>query len=212
MTPKIHQTPSPNHSSRGGHDVTGVVIHYTADGPGWNPVKWLCMPDAKASAHFVIGRDGEISQLVALDRSAWHAGTSEMMYKGEMTPNANRFTIGIELQNAGPLVRDAAGDFHWLAGGIKSRWKGAKPQQAELCFDNGKVASGWWESYPQVQMDALAYVLAYIAAEGYEEASQNLVGHEEVAMPLGRKTDPGPLFPWESFQLEPKHRAKARLL
>ncbi len=28
-----------------------------------------------------------------------------------------------------------------------------------------------------------------------------LVGHEDIAMPLGRKTDPGPLFPWHEFRM-----------
>lgn len=46
-----------------------------------------------ASAHYLIGRQGEIQQLVALDKQAYHAGASELNNRDD----CNTWTIGIEL-------------------------------------------------------------------------------------------------------------------
>ncbi|MGR9106170.1 MAG: 1,6-anhydro-N-acetylmuramyl-L-alanine amidase AmpD [Gammaproteobacteria bacterium] len=48
----------------------------------------------KVSAHALIRRGGEITQYVAFDRRAWHAGESS--YQGR--PKCNDFSIGIELE------------------------------------------------------------------------------------------------------------------
>ena len=39
------------------HDTAGRLDHVSS-------VRWLCDPAAKASAHFVVGRAGEVVQLV----------------------------------------------------------------------------------------------------------------------------------------------------
>ena len=48
----------------------------------------------KVSAHLLIKRNGEITQYVAFNQRAWHAGVSE--YKGQ--EKCNDFSIGIELE------------------------------------------------------------------------------------------------------------------
>ena len=76
---------SPNHSSRNRVSVNKVVIHISDGGPGLERcVERFCKPETKASPHFVIGRGGEVVQLVALDRAAWHAS------------GWNRESVGIE--------------------------------------------------------------------------------------------------------------------
>ena len=57
-----------------------VVVHYTAAGSISSAVRTLTDPQVKASAHLVIGREGEIMQLVPFNKIAWHAGKSE--YQG----------------------------------------------------------------------------------------------------------------------------------
>ncbi|MDQ6996696.1 MAG: 1,6-anhydro-N-acetylmuramyl-L-alanine amidase AmpD [Mariprofundus sp.] len=47
----------------------------------------------KVSAHFVVARDGSITQFVACGRRAWHAGLSE--WKGRC--DCNDYAIGIEM-------------------------------------------------------------------------------------------------------------------
>lgn len=52
--------------------------------------------DLKVSAHFVIDRQGAITQFVNTDEKAWHAGASSYLGRD----NYNEFSIGIELIGA----------------------------------------------------------------------------------------------------------------
>lgn len=98
-----------------------IVIHHTGlgdrkpadiDPPLWkqmfiNFTGWLTKKDATyASAHFMIGRDGECVQMVDpdLDQS-FHAGQSEFWHPLERKwmPWVNQFGIGIELLGDGNL-------------------------------------------------------------------------------------------------------------
>ena len=45
------------------------------------------------SSHFLIDRDGSVTQFVSCEKRAWHAGISAAMYRY----NFNHFSIGIEL-------------------------------------------------------------------------------------------------------------------
>lgn len=78
--------------------VLGIVDHITA-GPYPGCRDWLCNPEAKASAHYIITRKGEIVQLVKESDTAWHAGIVNKpnwdLYT-KMGFNPNRWTIGIE--------------------------------------------------------------------------------------------------------------------
>jgi N-acetyl-anhydromuramyl-L-alanine amidase AmpD len=62
-----------------------VVIH-TIEGSYWGAISWFQNPKARVSAHYVVGRGGDSTQMVALDRSAWHAGNGWM----------NMRSVGIE--------------------------------------------------------------------------------------------------------------------
>lgn len=69
----------------GARTIERIVIHITDGGANINgPVSWFQNPQAKVSAHYVIGRDGEIVQMVRHNDVAWHAGS------------ANGNSIGIE--------------------------------------------------------------------------------------------------------------------
>jgi N-acetyl-anhydromuramyl-L-alanine amidase AmpD len=50
-----------------------VVIH-VSEGSFLGTISWLRDPRAHASANFVVGRDGDVRQLVPLHDIAWHAG------------------------------------------------------------------------------------------------------------------------------------------
>ena len=78
-----------------------IIIHYTAGRDAESSAKYLCKDNVKASAHLVIGRDGKIIQLVPFDTITWHAGTSEYGSKKGL----NKYSIGIELDNAGILKK-----------------------------------------------------------------------------------------------------------
>ena len=50
-----------------------IVIH-VSEGSFLGTVSWLRDPKAHASANFVVGRNGQVQQLVPLHDIAWHAG------------------------------------------------------------------------------------------------------------------------------------------
>ncbi len=189
------QLRSANQSSRGDCDIDGVVVHYTGGSDGRRTAGWLCEESARRSAHFVGYRNGHGAQLVPLSRKAWHAGRSEWTYKGRVTRNCNRYTIGVELANHGLLEKGEDGGFWYTVGGRVFRYRGPEPQHAVLTLPNGNEVAGWWEPFTAAQMVWLADLLDRLETAGY---STRLIGHDSIA--TGRqKIDPGPLFPWEMF-------------
>ncbi len=78
-----------------------IIIHYTAISETLDSIKYLRDKKNKVSCHYLISREGEIFQLVNLEKRAWHAGKS--FWRG--TRDINSSSIGIELVNSG-LVND----------------------------------------------------------------------------------------------------------
>ena len=156
-----------------------LVIHYTAGPSAVRAVKTLTNPKRKASAHLVIGREGEITQLVDFNRCAWHAGKSK--WKG--LSGLNKHSIGIELSNPGKLKKSPSG---WKT------WYDAKVEPelvVEAAHRNGGPVCGW-HSYTAQQIEAVEDVAAALFdTYGLED----VIGHEDIA--AGRKSDPGPAFP-----------------
>jgi N-acetylmuramoyl-L-alanine amidase/Mannosyl-glycoprotein endo-beta-N-acetylglucosaminidase len=75
---------SPNHSSRNGMPIRRVIMHYTTSRNVDGTISHFLNPASKVSAHYVIGREGAIFQMVHDGDKAWHA------------KNANADSIGIE--------------------------------------------------------------------------------------------------------------------
>lgn len=74
-----------------------VIIHHTSDDTLDEALHTLMSPERKVSAHYLIGRDGQIVQLVDESARAWHAGKS---WWGGIT-DVNSTSLGIELDNNG---------------------------------------------------------------------------------------------------------------
>lgn len=103
---------SPNHNDRPDNtDISLLVIHCISLPPGQfgnDYIKQLFCNELDpqqhpyfkeiyqqtVSSHILIQRDGTITQYVAFDKRAWHAGQSE--YQGRQS--CNDFSIGIELE------------------------------------------------------------------------------------------------------------------
>lgn len=109
---------SPNHMSRNGWKPDMIVLH-VAEGSFSGTVSWCCNKNSGVSCHYVTGRNGELDNLVDLDRAAWCNGTSTTQgakydYRRstnrlvkERKTNANYYTISIE--NAGFSYKDGYG-------------------------------------------------------------------------------------------------------
>lgn len=98
MTLKIISTPSPNFNDRAeGIPLSYIVLHYTGMKSAGDALRRMQDKASEVSAHYMIDEDGTISQLVAEDKRAWHAGKS---FWAGMT-DLNSASIGIELVNPG---------------------------------------------------------------------------------------------------------------
>lgn len=88
--------PSPNHDER---RATLIVLHYTDEGSAAEALHTLRTANSggPVSAHYLIGADGHIYQLVADAQRAWHAGPGRW---GTLA-DVNSGSIGIELDNNG---------------------------------------------------------------------------------------------------------------
>ncbi|RZJ91830.1 MAG: hypothetical protein EOO20_03970 [Chryseobacterium sp.] len=74
-----------------------LIQHFDASPNATGAISWMLSPKSKVSAHLHIDRDGNITQLVAFNRIAHHAGESE--WRGLIGMNSR--SIGIEIQNTG---------------------------------------------------------------------------------------------------------------
>jgi N-acetylmuramoyl-L-alanine amidase len=86
--------PSPNFDER---RPGYVIIHHTSSDTAARAIRVLTDPASRVSAHYVIGRDGRLVQLVEERLRAWHAGDSRWGGNADL----NSSSIGIELDNTG---------------------------------------------------------------------------------------------------------------
>jgi N-acetylmuramoyl-L-alanine amidase len=161
-----------------------LIIHYTAGRSAQESINWFLNPDASASAHLVIARDGAITQQVPFNRVAWHAGQSSW----QNLVGLNHHSIGIELDNAGRLTRQGNSWRAWFGGAYPDN------EVVVATHKNENTPSGW-HSYTEAQIDA-AIRVARTLVDAY--GLIDVLGHEDISP--GRKSDPGPAFPMSSFR------------
>ncbi len=176
---------SPN---KGGQFAEGlpdtIVIHYTAGGSLDSSVNTLCDPNTKASAHLVVGRDGRIVQLVSFNTIAWHAGRSA--YQGRV--GLNKYSIGIEIDNAGRLNKSGDVYFSWFGRNYTA------DEVLEAVHRNETVPS-YWHRYTEEQINVVQEICTLLTRV---YPINTILGHEEISP--SRKTDPGPAFPLDKLR------------
>jgi len=74
-----------------------IIIHHTSQNSTAQTVRTFQLAHTKVSSHYVIGRDGQVIQMLNDYERAWHAGKSKW---GSVT-DMNSASIGIELDNNG---------------------------------------------------------------------------------------------------------------
>lgn len=95
---------SPNHGERVGVSAPDtIILHYTGMPSEEGAISWLCNPESEVSSHYLVRENGDVVQMVAESRRAWHAGKS--FWAGATDINSR--SIGIEIANAGhPTLPD----------------------------------------------------------------------------------------------------------
>ena len=165
-----------------------LVIHYTAGSSAAGTIAWFQSPASRVSAHLVIARDGTVTQMVPFNREAWHAGQSRW---GNLS-GLNHHSIGIELDNAGILIRSGG---KWVSPLSRRSYPDSEVTVALHKNDPPGAQPSGWHAYTPEQIEAtlecgMALVKDYSLAD--------VLGHDDIAP--GRKRDPGPDFPMDSVR------------
>ena len=175
----VHLVSAKNTRHLEGPDM--IVLHYTAGTSAESSALFLTRPDV--SAHLVIGRDGEVFQLVPFNIEAWHAGKSWYAGRGGL----NRYSIGIELDNLGKLR---------FSGNLFIAECGRVVTPDEVYTDCSGDSPTYWHRYTARQIRVLREICTLLE-ETYP--IRDVVGHSVITP---RKIDPGPAleFAFSEFQ------------
>ena len=172
-----------------------LIHHYTAGRSFESSLERFTKdPLAKASAHFLIGREGQAVQLVPLNRPAWHAGSDSSWKPADQVfsdVHLNFYSIGIEIDNHGPLA--------FVAGKGWTTWYGAPVPSGEVVEVDpampGAFNRRYWHAFTQDQIEpVLVLSVALVRGLGLVD----ILGHSDIAP--GRKQDPGPAWPLAHIQ------------
>lgn len=113
--------PSPNFGARrDGQKPSLIVLHYTAMDDAHSALHRLCDPVHEVSAHYLIGAQGTLWQMVRDEDRAWHAGAGS--WQGQADVNSR--SIGVELDNTGahPFTESQMAVLEALLTSLMSRW------------------------------------------------------------------------------------------
>lgn len=179
-----HKIRTPRFSpGRGGVRPIEATIHYTA--MGLEAVETARVFKRRkmrnASYHFVVGRDGQVVQLVDTDNTAWHAGgpNSIPAYENRHIPrDTNRMSVGIALCNRG-FMNIASFALSSLSSCDVVRLR--HPVSGRMRI---------WETYTCDQIESLCALIGELSSS--HELSF-MTGHEDH---VRAKSDPGPAFDW----------------
>jgi N-acetylmuramoyl-L-alanine amidase len=163
-----------------------VVLHDTASHlDHGNAAAYLQRNTAKVSVHFVVERNGTITQQVPTNRRANHAGQSSWQGRS----GCNGFSIGIEIVNPGKLTPVAKGGLAWF-GQIFDETEGV------LAMTTPQHGAGAWLPYTSEQMRAVEDLLICLFRD--IKSLTDITTHWFISP--GRKVDTNPLFPLEAIR------------
>lgn len=172
--PDITQLVQPDRTAKGsfpGGRPAGIVIHYTADPNTIRVIKHL--HENKLGYHLLIRRDGKIIQMCFLNRYCYHAGKAE--WNGL---KCNKNFMSVAIASWGKLGSD------------RRAWNGTVVSSNHIAYRpdlQGKPQ--YWHAATSAQQKALGQIIEWSISNGIRP--RNICGHDECALPLGRKVDPG---------------------
>ncbi|MFZ3589016.1 N-acetylmuramoyl-L-alanine amidase [Bacillus sp. DJP31] len=160
--------------------ISHVVLHFISN-VKHNPAEPYNLEDIKTifiengfSAHYLIGREGQVYRLVPEERIAFHAGPGFLSEFSAYENRLNDYSIGIEL----------------MAIGTRDEMLPILRSQTYELVDPSLIG------YTDAQYESLNTLLNDLHKRNPDirRSRKHVVGHDEYA-PV-RKTDPGSLFDW----------------
>lgn len=164
----------------------GVTLHWTASGNLQSAIDTCYV--GHVGYHLIIDRDGQVHQLCRLDRRVNHAGPAKWR---SLIPNLDH--LAVSLVNWGKLIAVDGGGFQ--------SWCGTPVRMLETVQRvdfQGIMAC--WHAATASQESALLDLLRWaVVTFGIDPA--DVAGHDEVCIPVGRKTDIGGILRWPTRQI-----------
>lgn len=162
--------------------ASGVTVHYTASSDVPGTVRELVA--RSLGYHLIIDRDGTLYRMASFGMKLAHAGIAT--WRGE-SPNARHLAIAVV--SLGFL--DANG--RAFEGSV------VPPFMRMLRAGNVDKTPRLWHVANTSQEKRLTDVLVWFVQHGMP--AENICGHDECALPLGRKSDPGGVLSWPMQEL-----------
>lgn len=159
----------------------GLVVHFSAGhcddmDDAINTIEYGI---TQGYAYWVIDPNGTIIQTHSLGEYGFHSGTSKWGDYQTCTP----YFLGVEICSAGKLDDN---NVSWF----KKKYEASRVRVIEK--DNGTMLKGHWLAYTSEQENALIQLCLWLKRNSPNVFNfDNVVGHQEIALPLGRKNDPG---------------------
>ena len=166
-----------NYSSRNGHEISAITIHYT-QGTYAGSIAWFqnCTYNgvgARASAHYVLRSiDGQVTQMVREADKAWHVG------------NCNPYTVGIEHEAYG----DIASYF------TTAMYESSAQLTRNICDRHGISPL---RMFYRDTLDDGTVLNSGLHSLGGETSCIRIKGHQH--FPDQSHTDPGPYWDWNRY-------------
>lgn len=164
---------------------TGITIHHAADRR--LDVVRLELEQKGLGYHIIIDREGKIYSNAYLTHRVWHAGKA--VWRG-LSPNSTHLAISLLSWGEVKPIGGAAPDF--------KAWSGVSVAKADVAHRQSNTKPGqelfYWDAATQPQLDALKRVCLWCVQQGIDP--QHICGHDECALPIGRKSDPGGVLPF----------------
>ena len=167
-----------NKFSAGNNICDYIVFHYTASTTSSSAHRTFKKVDTPVSWHLTIDTDGSLYQLYDFRKITWHAGRSAWRKpSGQPISGMNKYAIGIEIINAGPLTKK---------NGVYKTWFDQTIDEKDVFIDDMSFA---WHAYTPAQLHT-AEVVVKPLIERYN--CIDVLSHEMISP--NRKQDTGPAF------------------
>ena len=164
--------------SSGNNICDYIIFHYTASGTLESAHNTYKAKDTSVSWHLTIDTDGKVYQLLDFRKKAWHAGISNWKRPdGLETGGLNKWAIGIEMINPGPLKK---------LNGKYYTWYNEIVDETKVYRDENEK---YWHTF-SAEQKATAKAIVPALIKKYK--CLDVMGHEHISP--GRKQDPGPAF------------------